>query len=127
MNLCAFPYYRQNFIIYHYLNVDSKPFRELTCNLIPHYRDYLAWCLTIGELKLCSINSPCVVPQLWWKWNHAISIPHVWRIENFRCNIGMSILYQGEKTICKIPHLSLAASHLWLMGNLFFSTCGQSH
>ena len=103
---------------------DSKPFRELTWNLIPHHRGYLAWCSTIGEKKLCPINSPRVVPQLWWKWNHAISIPHMWRIENFRCNVGMSILYQGGKKIGKIPYLSFVASHSWLMGNLFFTTCG---
>ena len=62
--------------------------------------------LNNGELKSCSINSP------------------LWGIENFRCNIGMSILHQGVKEIGKIPHLSLVASHSWLMGNLFFTTCG---
>ena len=47
--------------------------------------------LNNGELKSCSINSP------------------LWGIENFRCNIGMSILHQGVKEIGQIPHLSLVA------------------
>ena len=37
----------------------------------------------------------------------ALSIPHVWRIENFRCNIGMSILHQGVKEIGQIRAIEL--------------------
>ena len=46
---------------------------------------------TCGELKLYTVE----------KLNHAISIPHMLRIEiqNFVCNMGMSVLHQGEKGI----------------------------
>ena len=71
---------------------------------IPHLSCMM---LNNGELKSCSINSP------------------LWGIENFRCNIGMSILHQGVKEIGQIPHLSLVASHSWLMGNLFSPLRGE--
>ena len=71
----------------------NSPLLRLSCMMLNN-----------GELKSCSINSP------------------LWGIENFRCNIGMSILHQGVKEIGQIPHLSLVASHSWLMGNLFFTT-----
>ena len=50
----------------------------------------------------------------------AILYDQQWGIENFRCNIGMSILHQGVKEIGQIPHGESIFHHLWLCHYPFF-------